>query len=129
VAVPSPPDVFVVDASAIVEALLGTDRGIKVRQRMRGHQLHAPAHLDAEVLSALGRLHRAGELPAVTAAAALDLLASAPIHRHPLPALLAGAWARRENQRLVDALYTELTALLGSTSLLTTDARLARSDD
>ncbi len=124
-----PPEALVVDASALVEALLGTDLGIKVRARMRGHLLHAPAHLDAEVLAALGRLHRAGEVEEAPAAAALDELAAAPIRRHPLANLLAGAWGRRANLRLVDALYAELAASLDSARLLTTDARLARSDE
>jgi predicted nucleic acid-binding protein len=119
----------VVDASAIVEALLGTDLGARVRRRMRGRLLHAPAHLDAEVLSALGRLHRAGDLDESTVTAALEELATAPIHRHPLGELLSGAWTRRENQRLVDALYVELAVSLASSRLLTTDARLARSHD
>jgi predicted nucleic acid-binding protein len=125
---PLPPEALVIDASAVVEALLGTDIGIKVRGRMREHQLHAPAHLDAEALSALGRLHRAGELQQSVVATALDALVAAPIRRHPLASLLAGAWKRRENQRLVDALYTELAASLGPVPLLTTDARLARSE-
>jgi len=116
----------VVDASAMVEALLGTDVGIAVRGRMRGCELHAPAHLDAEVLSALGRLHRGGELPAATAAAALHELTVAPVRRHPLADLLSGAWEARERLRLVDALYVELADLLGPIVLLTTDARLAR---
>jgi predicted nucleic acid-binding protein len=123
------PEALVVDASAIVEALLGTDLGRKVRERMRGHELHAPAHLDAEVLSALGRLHRAGELNRSAVEAALDELAAAPIRRHPLASLLSGAWARRENQWLVNAIYAQLAASLDSIPLLTTDARLARSDD
>jgi predicted nucleic acid-binding protein len=122
------PEALVLDASAIVEALLGTDLGVKVRARMRGHHLHAPAHLDAEVLSALGRLHRGGELSDASAAAALAELATAPIRRHPLASLLSGAWERRENQRLVDALYAELAASLDSAPILTTDARLARCE-
>lgn len=123
------PEELVLDASAVVEALLGTDLGVKVRERMRGYRLHAPAHLDAEVLSALGRLHRAGEVPHTIVTTALGELAAAPIQRHPLAGLLAGAWARRENQRPVDALYSELAATLDSIPLLTTDARLARVDD
>jgi predicted nucleic acid-binding protein len=119
---------LVLDASAVVEALLGTTLGIEVRKRMRGHKLHAPAHLDAEVLSALGRLHRAGELAGSTVAAALGELAAAPIQRHPLSSLLSGAWKRRENQRLLDALYAELTTTLDEAVLITTDARLARSE-
>jgi predicted nucleic acid-binding protein len=126
---PSRPEALVVDASAVVEALIGTGLGDEVRARMRGCQLHAPAHLDAEVLSALGRLHRAGELELAKVLSALSELASAPIRRHPLAGLLLGAWGRRENQRLVDALHAELAASLESARVLTTDARLARSDD
>jgi predicted nucleic acid-binding protein len=124
----TPADALVVDASAVVEALLGTDIGLDVRARMRGHELHAPAHLDAEVLSALGRMHRAGELPEATAATALGELAGAPIERHPLADLLAPAWERRSSQRLVDALYGALTAVLDGAALLTADPRLARSE-
>jgi predicted nucleic acid-binding protein len=119
----------VLDASALVEALLGTACGMKVRERMRGHVPHAPAHLDAEVLSAVGRLHRAGDLNESTAAAALVELAAAPIRRHPLASLLSGAWERRNQQRLVDALYVELATSLAPARLLTTDARLARSHE
>lgn len=115
------------DASAVVEALLGTEIGIEVRKRMRGHRLHAPAHLDAEVLSAMGRIQRAGEVAQDMVQSALSQLAVAPIQRHPLPSLLVGAWARRDRLRLVDALYVELASGLAPACLLTTDARLARS--
>ncbi len=86
--------------------------------------LHAPAHLDAEVLSALGRLHRAGDLSAEAVSARLRELASAPIARHELAGLLADAWRARDRFRLVDGLYIALCEQLG-TGLLTTDARLA----
>lgn len=121
-------ETLVVDASALVEALLGSAVGRRVRERMRGCRLHAPAHLDAEVLSALGRLHRAGDLDGGEASAMLTELAAAPIHRHPLADLLAGAWERRDNQRLVDGLYAELAIALDEATLLTTDARLARAE-
>ena len=115
----------VIDASAMVEALLGTRLGTEVRRRMRDRALHAPAHLDAEVLSAFGRLHRAGEVAARSVEAALRELAAAPIRRHALAGLLAAAWGARGQLRLVDALYVELTRSLGRASLLTSDARLA----
>jgi len=123
------PESLVVDASAAVEALLGSELGIEVRARMRGHELHAPAHIDAEVLSALGRLHRAGDLAQATVTMALGELEASPIRRHSLTNLVLGAWERRDRYRLVDALYVELATSLGSASLLTTDARLARSFD
>jgi predicted nucleic acid-binding protein len=122
----SVPESVVVDASAMVEALIGTRLGSATRTRLRGCELHAPAHLDAEVLSALGRLHRAGELDATIVSASLNELAVAPIVRHPLAGLLSGAWAARDRLRLVDALYVELSTVLGA-ALVTTDARLARS--
>lgn len=93
---------------------------------MRGRELHAPAHLDAEVLSVLGRLHRAGELSADAVTTALRELESAPIARHPLADLVAGAWRGRDRFRLVDALYVELSEKIRA-GLLTTDGRLARA--
>jgi len=122
------PEPLVVDASALVDLLLGNDVGIRVEFRLRGHELHAPAHLDAEVLSALGRLHRAGELDDEQVAQRLDALATAAIERHPLPNLLAGAWTRRHTLRLVDGLYVELAEQLDAT-LLTTDGPLAAATD
>lgn len=120
------PEALVLDASATVEALLGSTIGRAARERMRGAQLHAPAHMDAEVLSALGRLHRAGEVAAEVVGAGLTELASAPITRQPLDRLLNAAWQRRHELRLVDALYVVLSEQLDAL-LLTTDARLARA--
>lgn len=113
----------VVDASALVDLLLSNDVGRAVRNRIAGHALHAPAHVDAEVLSALGRLQRAGDLDADTVEGKLRDLAAAPIRRHPVNDLLLGTWARRHQLRLVDALYVEL-AVSRDLPLVTTDHRL-----
>jgi predicted nucleic acid-binding protein len=113
----------VVDASALVDVLLDNDLGRAVRRRIAGHALHAPAHVDAEVLSALGRLHRAGDLDADTVETKLHELAAAPIQRHAVTDLLIGAWVRRHQLRLVDAVYVEL-AVRRRLTLVTTDHRL-----
>lgn len=84
--------------------------------------MHAPAHFDAEVLSALGRMQRAGALTV----ASLEELRQVPVTRHGLSSLLAGAWSRRDTLRLTDALYVELAETAGLV-LLTTDERLARA--
>jgi predicted nucleic acid-binding protein len=115
----------VLDASAVVELLLGTPVGVAVSESIRARHIHAPAHMDAEVLSALGRLQRAEALDADAVGGALTVLSEAPITRHELPALLSGAWAVRDRYRLADALYVQLARALGSLSLITTDARLA----
>jgi len=118
------PERLVVDASALVEVAAGTERAAAIVGRLGGAELHAPAHLDPEVLSALGRLHRAGHLSARQVAHRLAWLAAAPIERHPLAPLLDGAWRRRHRLQAADALYAELAERLGA-PLVTTDAGLA----
>lgn len=113
----------VVDASAMVDLLLDNELGGAVRRRLGAHVLHAPAHLDAEVLSALGRLHRGGDLEAEDVESRLRDLVAAPIQRHDVSDLLVGAWSRRHQLRLVDALYVQL-AVVRDLALITTDRRL-----
>lgn len=112
-----------VDASALVDLLLGNELGDAVQRRLAGHALHAPAHADAEILSALGRLHRAGEIDADDVEAMLMRLAAAPIQRHPVASVLIGAWSRRHRLRLTDALYVELAGSR-ALALITTYRRL-----
>ena len=116
----------VVDASAMVEILLGTPAGAQARGQLRGAVAVAPAHLDAEVLGALGRLVRDGSLDEGTVPARLATLARTPLARYPLPPLLEEAWALRSNLALRDALYVALARRLAAT-LLSADRRLSRS--
>ena len=87
-------------------------------------ELHVPAHFDAEVVSALGCLQRAGELTVRQVTTRLQRVSAAPLQRHFLAPLLNGAWKLRHNLRLVDALYVELANRLEA-PVVTTDARLA----
>jgi predicted nucleic acid-binding protein len=116
--------VVVLDASAAVELLLGSRAGRNVDRGLRGATAAAPAHLDAEVLSALGRLARDGSVSEERVAASLTELARAPVSRFPVAPLLAEAWELRANLSLRDALYAALARRLSAT-LLTADARLA----
>jgi predicted nucleic acid-binding protein len=117
---------LVLDASAMVDLLTAPNRAFQIRDRLSDSPVHVPAHFDAEVLSALGRLPRARKLMVDEVSALVSALARAPFSRHPLPDLLEGALSRRASLRLVDALYVELAARLG-VPLVTTDARLARA--
>ena len=119
-------DPVVVDASALVDVLLGKELGRAAADRLKTFELHAPAHFDFEVLSALGRVCRAGKIGPAGVSVALRGLRRAPIHRHPIVDLVEGAWARRDNIWVADALYVELAHRL-DTIVLTTDARLARA--
>lgn len=115
---------LVVDASAMVDYLVNSPLASRVAARIEGSDINVPAHFDAEVLSALGRLQCGGHLGEVDVAERVALTAHAPFHRHLLAPLLSGAWALHHNVRLVDALYVELANQLDAT-IVTTDAGLA----
>ena len=116
---------LVVDASVVVEVLRRSERGGAVARAMRGATLAAPAHVDAEVLSALGRLVRANEVAPARVARALEHLARLPLERYPLAPLVQRAWALRGSLALRDGLYVACAETLNAT-LLTIDGRLAR---
>lgn len=117
---------LVIDASALVDLVLGEALSGVLQERIDGAVLHAPAHVDAEVLAGLGRLHRSGRLTATVVTRQLGTISTAPVRRHALPDLLGGAWQRRGRFRLADALYLELADRLG-VRMLTTDQALARA--
>ncbi len=116
----------VVDASALIDLLAGLPAATAIDARLDGVALHAPAHMDAEVLSALGRLARAGSMSVAEVTRYVAAVAGSPIERHLLADLLPGAWKRRGRLRLADALYVELATRLDA-PLVTTDARLGRA--
>ena len=111
----------------MVDLLLGAPPAPAIRVRLLGGQLHTPAHFDAEVLSALGRLSRADRVPAAVVPALLPRVEHARIERHPVGPLLTGAWDRRGDLRLVDALYVELAERLNA-PIISTDDRLVAAD-
>lgn len=119
-------EIVVVDASVLVDLLAGTDHADAATTRLRGTAPHAPAHLEAEVLSALGRMHRVGYLSTADVDTALARLTNLPLTRHLLADLLIGAWDHRTSLRLVDALYVRLATRMAA-PLLTTDRRLVRA--
>lgn len=120
--------VAVLDASAAVELLLGTAAGDRTDRALRGETIAAPAHFDAEVLSALGRLAREGGAGEERVELSIGTLARAPVHRFPVAPLLLAAWSLRANVALRDALYVALARRLDAV-LVTADARLARAPE
>lgn len=111
---------IVIDASAVVDLL------VNGRPLRDAGALATPAQMDAEVLSALGRLHRQGVLTAVDVEEMLEDLVALPVDRVPIGKLGQQAFALRDNVALRDGLYVALAQALGC-PLSTTDARLARA--
>lgn len=116
---------LVIDASAMVDLLLAPSAALAISSAISMHRCHAPAHFDAEVLSALGRLNRAGELDDAAVSIRLERLGELPLQREPLAPLLVGAWQRRYSVRLADAIYLALAERLDAV-VMTTDERLVR---
>ena len=119
---------IVLDASALVELLLDTATGqavgVRIADPMLG--LHVPHLADVEVVQALRRYARDGELDAAAAAVALEGLHALDLQRHPHEPLLGRLWALRHNLSAYDAVYVALAEAL-DTRVLTCDGRLARA--
>ena len=116
---------LVVDASAVVEFVLGSTKGRKAAVVMASHTaLHAPALISAEALSALRALERRADIsPARSAEAVSDVL-SIPIRRYPTEPLAGRIWSMRHSVTVYDAQYVALAEALNA-PLLTGDRRLA----
>ena len=117
---------IVVDASALLEALLRTSAATTVEDRLFApHQtLHAPHLLDVEVAQVIRRYTANGEIDAERGRMALADLADFPLRRYPHDFLLPRIWDLRNNLTAYDAAYVALAEVLDS-PLLTRDRRLA----
>jgi predicted nucleic acid-binding protein len=117
---------IVVDASALLEALLRTPAAQAVEERLFEPQqtLHAPHLLDVEVAQVIRRYAARGEIDGERGRAALDDLADFPFRRYPHDFLLPRVWDLRKNLTAYDAVYVALAEALDA-PLLTRDQRLA----
>jgi predicted nucleic acid-binding protein len=119
-------EVLVIDASAMVDLLLRSPVSDELLAILRGSSaLASPGHLDLEVVSAVGRLARHGEITVGDANDVVDELAGAPLTRVPLAGLVASAWELRHAVAVPDTFYVAL-AMRFESPLVTSDVRLAR---
>ena len=117
----------VLDASALVEVLLRSDKGRWFRQRLDWTEaFHAPELLVVEAAAVSRRYELRGEITAKRAEKAFDLMVAMPLSLVSTSDLLPEAWRLRHHITVSDACYVVLARRLGAT-LVTGDKRLART--
>jgi predicted nucleic acid-binding protein len=116
----------VIDASALFELVVQSERAPAVAQAVGATDMVAPDVVNPEVLSIVRRLERTGSLPAREAVQAVDDLMDAPVRRFSTLPLLAEAWMLRANVSAADACYVVLARILRC-PLVTADRKLSRA--
>ena len=119
--------IVVLDASAVVELVLGTRSGRQILHRVSDPKvsLRSPELVDLEVLNVLRRYEQRETVSHARADEAYRNLIDLDLKRHRHEPLLARIWSRRLNLTAYDAAYVTLAEILEA-PLLTTDGRLSR---
>lgn len=113
---------IVIDASAIIQVLVGRDPGPALLDAVAG-DLAAPHILDVGVLSALRGMVLGGVLPLEAAESARRSYADLVIDRYEAALLADRVWALRNQYTSYDAMYLALAEGLG-VPLVTCDRKL-----
>lgn len=114
---------IVLDASAAVAALLNDGNA---RRLVGSEGSHAPHLIDAEVVSALRGLVRAGTLNAEDGRRCMEAWSHLAVIRYAAGPLLQRMWDLRERLSAYGAMYVALAELLDC-ALVTADARVSRA--
>ncbi len=115
---------IVVDASVIVEVLVGGPAVNPLRARLRHQELAAPDIIDTEVASVLRRMWLSGALTSERLGRAVSHLERLRVDRQPSCILIRRALELRDNLTSYDGVYVALAEAYRCT-LITGDRRIA----
>jgi predicted nucleic acid-binding protein len=119
--------VLVVDTSAVIHALVHRPAHPDLLRRLADDDdLGAPHLIDLEVLQALRRMVRIGELTDHQAADLRTDFAAMPLLRFPHTGVADRVWSLRDNLTAYDAAYVALAETMRC-PLITSDARMAKA--
>ena len=117
---------IVIDASAMVDALVDDPANPELLTLLANDDLHAPSLLDFEVASALRGHSLAGKLPRRRLLEAVADFSSLQIVRHQMTDLMAHILELRRNFTTYDASYVVLAQALDA-QLVTADRKLTEA--
>lgn len=115
---------IVIDASALVDALVGEPANPELLALIADSDLHAPALIDYEVISALRGHSLGGKITKRRFGEAADDLEALRIERYPLGGMSRAVLDLRARFTVYDAAYVVLAQAL-ETPLVTADAKLS----
>ncbi len=118
---------IVLDASAVVELLLNSERAQTIRAKLfeSAESLIVPHLIDVEVMSAMRRLTTGERHDAHRTSQFLAALAALPAERYSHAPLLGRIWELRHNFTAYDATYIALAEATGA-ALYTCDEKLQK---
>ena len=121
---------IVIDASALMEVLLASGVGARVRARLfrEGETLHAPHLLDLEIVHVLRRYCMIGQMQPNRAEEALRYMGAFPMARYPHEPYVPRIWQLRHTLTAYDAAYVALPKLSNRRSSRATAAWLQPMD-
>lgn len=117
---------IVLDASAALKMILRHEGSEALAARVIGEDIHAPALVEVEVVSGLGRLQRQRRVAADRAAIGLEWFLDLGIEMHHGPELTRRIFALRHSLSAYDAAYVAVAESIEA-PLLTADGRLSRA--
>jgi len=116
---------IVADASAVLEILSRTSKGLELERALLYRDLHAPHVIDLEVLNAVRRWERTSVIGPAQATEILSMFLAIGITRYPHTPLVDPRWALRHNLTPYDAAYLALADVLDA-ELVTMDSGLRK---
>jgi predicted nucleic acid-binding protein len=117
---------IVIEASAMVDAVVGEPANAELLAVIADSELHAPSLLDYEVASALRGHALAGRIAEQRLADAIDDFSDLAIDRYPLAGMMRSVLGLRGNFTVYDAAYVVLAQTLEA-PLVTADGKLAEA--
>ncbi len=112
----------------MVDAFADPVKGNQVKEFIGDAFLYAPEIFFYEMLSALRKLERFGDLPKKMSEHVVEFLEDLPVGLYPVQPLVGTIWSLRQHVTVNDAAYVAVARSVNA-PLLTSDYKLSRAHD